>query len=236
MQEISASQYALWILSPLLLFAIVAVHRRAGRSGYLQWFMVYLLWVGLSSYVQLGLRFWSTPYFGFFFYWIAQGIAVLLSFVVLYEVARNVLTSGTLPFSKSNFMFIIAVLLVMAATLALKIQGGDTEKFIYTILVFARTARFVQVGFMLLLVALSLLFGFYWSSQAFGIASGFGLYAAIELINSSVRAMLGPTANLIFGWVSVLSYQLAALIWVAYALKGRKSPVMELPENKLPQL
>src|SRR4051812_18472776 len=98
MQEISVSQYALWILSPLMLFAIVAVHYRAGRSRPLRWFIVYLLWVALNSYMQLAVRFWTSPYFGFFYYWITQGIAVLLSFVVLYEVARNVLTSGTLPF------------------------------------------------------------------------------------------------------------------------------------------
>jgi hypothetical protein len=112
------------------------------------------------------------------------------------------------------------------------LHGGDAERTMYTILVFSRTARIVQVGLMFILVLLSLSFGFYWSSQAFGIALGFGFYASIELVNHTVRALLGPIGHQIWAWASVLSYQCAAVIWIAYAAKGRKLPVMELPDDK----
>ena len=75
-----------------------------------------------------------------------------------------VLTAGTLPVSKSTFMLIYAVLLVIAAVIALVMQGADTNKVMYTIFVFTRTVRIVQVGLMLILVVLSIAFGFYWSS------------------------------------------------------------------------
>jgi hypothetical protein len=117
--------------------------------------------------------------------------------------------------------------------IALVVQGADANKVMYTIFVFTRTVRIVQVGLMLILVVLSLSFGFYWSSLAFGIALGFGFYASVELVNSTVRALLGPEGNRIWSLVSVLSFQCAACVWLAYAVKGRKLPVMELPENKV---
>jgi hypothetical protein len=127
-----------------------------------------------------------------------------------------------------------ALLLVVAAVIALEIQGADTQRAIYAILVFSRTVRIVQVGLMLVLMVLSLSFGFYWNSQAFGIALGFGFYASMELVNHTARALLGSTGNRIWAWVSVLSYQCAALIWLVYATKGRRLPVMDLPEDKAP--
>jgi hypothetical protein len=217
----------------VLLLVIAYIMERSRQRRQFEWFVGYLVWVALTSYFQFALRF-IKPSITFYTYWATQAVAIGLSFVVLYEVFRHVLTSGTLPVSKSNFVLINAVLLVIAAVMALKLQGVDTNPTMYTIFVFTRSVRVVQVGLMLILAALSLFFGFYWGCQAFGIAAGFGLYASVELVNHTVRAMLGPIGNQIWSWVSVLSYQCAALIWLAYAIKGRKLPVMELPEDKDP--
>jgi hypothetical protein len=195
-------------------------------------FLAYLIWVALSDYFQLSVHLLKSQY-SFYIYWGMQAVAIGLSFVVLYEIFRFVLTSGTLPVNKSTFMLINAVLLVIAAVIALVFQGADTDRTIYTIMVFARTVRIVQVGLMLILIVMSLSFGFYWSSLAFGIALGFGFYASVELVNSMVRALLGPDGNRIWSQVSVLSFQCAACVWLAYAAKGRKLPAMELPENKV---
>jgi hypothetical protein len=205
--------------------------RRTHQSRFFPVFVIYLLWVASSSYFNLALHHFA-PVIQFYSYWITQAVSIGLSFAVLYEVFRNVLTEGTLPISKSNFIFMNGLLLLIAAAIALRLQGGDANKFMYTILVFSRTVRIVQVGLMLVLIVLSFSFGFYWSSQAFGIALGFGFYASIELVNHTVRALLGPMGHQIWSWVSVLSYQCAAVIWIVYAAKGRKAAVMELPENK----
>ncbi|MCU1308346.1 MAG: hypothetical protein JWN45_3041 [Acidobacteriaceae bacterium] len=232
MHTYSFTQYAIWVLSPLLLLATAYVMHRQRQVREFPAFLAYLIWVALISYFQLALHLFKSQ-LHFYSYWITQGIAIGLSFVVLYEVFRFVLTSGTLPVNKSTFMLINAVLLVIAAVIALVFQGADTDKTIYTIMVFTRTVRIVQVGLMLILVVLSISFGFYWSSQAFGITLGFGSYAAVELVNNTVRAMLGPQGNSIWSQVSVLSFQCAACIWLAYAAKGRKLPVMELPDHKV---
>jgi hypothetical protein len=232
MQTYSITQYAIWVLSPVLLLAIAYIMHRTHQSRSFPAFQLYLLWVAFISYLNFALQEFS-PNIQFYSYWITQAVSIGLSFVVLYEVFRNVLTEGTLPINKSNFVLINGILLLVAAAIALCLQGRDGNKFMYTILVLSRTARIVQVGLMLVLIALSLSFGFYWSSQAFGIALGFGFYASIELVNHTVRALLGPVGHQVWAWVSVLSYQCAAAIWIVYAAKGRKSPVMELPENKV---
>jgi len=231
MPSYSITQYLIWVLSPVLLFAIAYIMHRTHQSRLFPVFQLYLLWVASTSYLNFALRS-VAPIIQFYSYWIGQAVSIGLSFVVLYEVSRNVLTEGTLPVSKSNFVLVTGLLLMAAAVIALVLQGGDAERTMYTILVFSRTARIVQVGLMFILIVLSLSFGFYWNSQAFGIALGFGFYAAIELVNHTVRALLGPLGHQIWAWVSVLSYQCAAVIWIAYAAKGRKLPVMELPEDK----
>ncbi|MCU1309536.1 MAG: hypothetical protein JWO20_661 [Candidatus Angelobacter sp.] len=232
MQTITATQYAIWVLSPLPLLLTAYIMRRTQQSRSFPAFLVYLVSVAFFSYFSLAVH-QLFPSFHFYSYWTGQVVSIALSFLVLYEVFRNVLTAGTLPVSKANFALINAVLLLMAAVVALKMQGADTEKWLYAIFLFSRTVRIVQVGLMLILVVLSISFGFYWSSQAFGIALGFGFYASTELVNNTVRALLGPNGNRIWSWVSVLSYQCAAVIWIVYAAKGRKLPVMELPENKV---
>jgi hypothetical protein len=231
MQSYSVTQYAVWVLSPLLLLAIAYIMHRTDQSRLFPAFQLYLIWVASTQYFNLAIH-ELAPIIQFYSYWIGQAVSIGLSFVVLYEVFRNVLTAGTLPISKSNFVLINGLLLMAAALIALKLEGGDAERTMYTILVLSRTARIVQVGLMFILIVLSLSFGFYWNSQAFGIALGFGFYASMELVNHTARALLGPIGNRIWAWVSVLSYQCAAVIWMAYAVKGRKLPVMELPEDK----
>jgi hypothetical protein len=232
MQTYSLTEYAIWVLSPLLSLATAYFMHRNRQVRDFPAFLAYLVWVAFIAYFQLALHI-LTYQNQFYTYWGMQAVAIGLSFVVLYEVFRFVLTSGTLPVNKSTFMLINAVLLVIAAVVALVIQGTDTNKVMYTIFVFARTVRIVQVGLMLILVVLSVSFGFYWSSLAFGVALGFGFFASVELVNNTVRAVLGPEGNHIWSWVSVLSFQCASCIWLAYAAKGRKLPVMQLPENKV---
>jgi hypothetical protein len=234
MKPFTVLQYVIWILSPVLSFGAAYIIYRTKQNRLFPWFVAYLVFVSFDSYIQLAIHFLS-PSIRFYSYWIGQSVAIALSLVVLYEIFRNVLTSGTLKISKSTFLLINAVLLLLAAGLALFQVKTSDYKVIYTILLFTRTVRIVQVGLMLILAVLSAFFGFYWNSLAFGIAAGFGFYAATELVNTTVRTLLGATGNQIFSWVSVLSFQCAIMVWLVYAAKGRKLPVMALPSDKVSQ-
>src|SRR5438445_8183015 len=140
MESFTLTQYAIWVLSPLLLLVTAYVMHRTQQSRSFPAFLVYLLWVASTSYLNLALH-KVAPLIQFYSYWITQAVSIGLSFVVLYEVFRNVLTHGTLPISKSNFVLINALLLTGAALISLKLHGGDSEKTMYTILVFSRTVR-----------------------------------------------------------------------------------------------
>jgi hypothetical protein len=229
---ITTFQYTIWILSPLFSLATAYILHRGKQSRLFPWFIAYLIFVSINAYIGLAVLFLS-PSARFYTYWIGQGVAIGLSLVVLYEIFTHVLTSGTLKISKSTFLLITAILVLIAAGLALFEVSAIDNKVFYTILLLTRTVRIVQVGLMLVLAVLSAFFGFYWSSQAFGIAVGFGFYATTELINFTVRTTLGTTVNWLFSWVSVLSFQFAIMVWMIYAAKGRKLPLMALPDDKV---
>src|SRR5437879_6276503 len=110
MHTYSFTQYAIWLLSPLLLLATEYAMHRTRQVHAFPGFLAYLIWVALSDYFQLSVHLLKSQY-SFYIYWGMQAVAILLSFVVLYEVFRFVLTSGTLPVNKSTFMLINAVLL-----------------------------------------------------------------------------------------------------------------------------
>jgi hypothetical protein len=232
MRTITPAQYAMWLLSPLPLFLIAFIMHRSGQRRSFPWFFTYLLWVAASSYVLFAIHFIPNEYLNFYSFWAKQAIAVGLSIAVIYEVCRNVLTSGTFPISKSTFLLINGVLVIIAAVASSLLPIAEKNPIVFKILILMGTARIDQVGLTLILLAISLFFGFYWSSQAFGIIAGFGIYAFIELVNTLVRAKQGPVGNVYWGWISVLSYQFAVAIWVVYAIKGRKLVEMELPEAK----
>jgi hypothetical protein len=90
----------------------------------------------------------------------------------------------------------------------------------------------VQIAVLLLLAVLTVFFGFYWGNQAFGIALGFGLYAAMVIVNSELYGHVGVKYFHIHNVIDVLAYSAASLIWLAYAVKERKEDPPDLPKDR----
>ena len=89
--------------------------------------------------------------------------------------------------------------------------------------------RVVQIGLIMFLLVFSRYLGVSWRQQSFGIALGFGEFAAFELIVVALRAS-GHIGQLTVDATNIIAYNCSVLVWLGYALvKGaaRTSPVRE---------
>lgn len=228
-------QNLLWVTVPLTLFTNAFLLYRRGYIRHFPGFFCYLLFVAIKSCALFPLmKIWgfnSYPYF--YTSWAANMISIGLSFLVLYEVAKNVLTSGTLRLSRANVILVASVLLLAAALVSLTFQANDDQALMKIYLISNNLVRFEQTGMLVLMALLTLFFGFYWGDLAFGIALGFGFYATMAIVSTYIRGHLGPQGTHFSNLIDVWSYQIASLIWLFYLLKKPKSPLLALPSDKV---
>ena len=93
--------------------------------------------------------------------------------------------------------------------------------------------RFIQVLMFLMLFVLVALFGVRWRQHHFGISAGYGIYAAVSLFTTTKYYESGTRFTFLWGWVSVITYTIAVLIWLWYF----KTPVaVEVQSSEQPPL
>jgi hypothetical protein len=76
----------------------------------------------------------------------------------------------------------------------------------------------IQLGLLVVLFGASRFLGFSWRNLSFGIALGLGLFAAVELAVTAVRAAYGPATMIVFfNYFTMGTYHVCVMIWLFYA-------------------
>ncbi len=171
-------------------------------------------------------------------YWWGEGIIILLAVGVIFELVGYFVR--TYPFLRF-LLRVLSVVGVLAGALALSLllwgqspRGADLA-FEWIILT-ERSARFLQVCLLILVLALMSRLGLTWRNYALGIAAGFGVIAALDLTLLELRAHLHLLTDNAFVLLRPAAYNLGVLIWGAYfLLPGGKSPINRLPDHDLDQ-
>ena len=95
-----------------------------------------------------------------------------------------------------------------------------------------RSARFLQVCLLIVAIATMSRLGLTWRNYSLGIAAGFGVYAALDLVLLELRAHLHVLGDSAFVLLRSAAYNLGVLIWAFYFLRPRDgNPVDRLPGN-----
>ena len=198
-------------------------------------FFGYLIFTGVSSYAMLPVtKTWGFNSNPTFYTWLGSNIiSISLSFIVLYEVVRNVMTSGTIKVERSTFVIVVSLLLIAGALISMTLRAENDQIVMKVIFIVSNVLRFDQTGLLIALATMTLFFGFYWGDLAFGIAAGFGIYAAMEILRIYLRAHIGPGSSHFTNLISQWSYQIASLVWLFYTLKKLKLPPPVLPSDKV---
>jgi hypothetical protein len=206
---------------------VSAIFLWRGTYRQLPLFFVYVLsaWIiGIVRYIafQLGKQ----PYF--YTFWISELAAAVTVSLALYEVflRRLFMRFYKVRFYRNLFPAIAIVILFL--TIITSLQAPDKRA---AFLMASRGFDFVRTSVLVFFVALMAIMGREWKRYDFGIALGFGLQAAVALVNAAVRTRVHykPT---ILGTIEVIAYDAACLIWLITFLKPEKS-LIPTPADQL---
>jgi predicted secreted protein len=220
----------------LLLALIVTIHRRGEQKTFPRFFLYLIVVLFKSEIVLLIQPFSAVAHF--YAYWVGEGVTILLSFTVIYEICSHIISSTAFPLSKTTFFRInVGLLLFASIVAALTIHSAPTDPVVRTVIVLTTALRTMQIGLFALLTAVSLFYGFFWTNSAFGIALGYGLYALSQLANTLVRVSVGVLGHEVYRYIAMLGYDCTVLIWLAYALRAGQQEIKleKVPDNDAAQ-
>jgi hypothetical protein len=221
--------YFLWAFSVIVQVSIACVMARRKLREEFPFFFYYSLFQALNNFGLLFVFHFSNKTFYFYSYWICAAVTVVLSFCVIREIFENAFRpfAALRDLASILFRWAAAVLLMVATVMSMTSPSSSGARITLGILTVERGVLLIQAGLLLFLLMYSSRLGMGWKHQGFGIALGFGFYAATHLILNSLRIQRGfqwhPTYNLLLS----LCYNIAVFTWAVYIFSPEPARVTE---------
>jgi hypothetical protein len=209
--------YALWFLAPAVMLSVLFfMSKRKLRTEFSMFFTYMLLQILLVAINFFVYKLSPDDYF--FFYWTGAVLSSLLGFFVIHETFTYLIRPypGLRDFGSVLFRGAVFLMLLTTGISALGVAGAPN--IIQLIVDVQRAVSLFQCGLLLFVVLCFRQFGLRVGNFAFGIAMGFGLFAATDLIVYNVRGNLGPEWGAMLGRISTLMYNLAVFVWFGYSV------------------
>lgn len=217
--------YVSWVSGPVLETALLVLMFRNKLRHTFPRFTSYIVFQVLKSGIlALIYRYLPSEYFDA--YWTGNAISVFLGVLVMDEIWRQLFA----PFraiqqvGTAIFRWACIVLFVVAAVMAITTEASNADRVLAAVFNFDRTMRIMQFGLAVLLVSFSRVLKSSMRQQVFGIALGFGLFAAVELVVVSIVSTYGASHIASLSLVKSVSYIGVMLLWIAYAWRGLPAP------------
>lgn len=211
-------QLVLWISHPALELPLAAAMVWHKLHRKFPVFFAYLVFQVASFAVLFPIHQYGSYTFYFYSYWIKAIISLAIGFKVIHEIFLDVFRPyhtlkdlGTVLFKWAALVMIFVALVVAVAS-----PGGESP-IVLAVITMQRCVRVIQCGLILFLLVFSRYLAVSWKQHSFGIASGFGLFAAAELAGSALFVG-GQISEQTLGLIGTLSYSCAILVWLGYAL------------------
>jgi hypothetical protein len=191
-------------------------------------YLVAALLIGATRYI--GFLYLKAAVF-FYVYWISDlaGTPVLL--LAIYEVFLKRLFPGFLKTRFYRHLFPLVGAVILLLTVLTAIQAHDQRAAFRTASQAFDFARTAILGFCVVLI---LFMGRRWTKYNFAIVMGFGIQAAVAMINAAVRARLHGQSALM-GYLELIAYDAGCLIWLIGFWKPEKPPHAASADQVNPQ-
>jgi hypothetical protein len=217
-----------YIPSCLLLVLLALLLRRRIQTT-LPYFFAYILFAVVADLARFVVR--NQPHAYYATYWITEAGYDILGMLVMYEVFRTVLGNLTTAWwARFIFPTILLAGIALSITRAHSSPPQVQGRVFYSIVVGEIAVRFVQVIIFAGLATLVPLFGFRWRQYAYGIATGFGLYATTALLITTKFSDFGTRFTFLWDITLLVAYSLAVLIWIWFFSIPEKT---EIPDSTL---
>ncbi len=228
--------YGLWTAHPVLQCIVAAVMLRRKLSRMMPMFFAYIVSQIAFFVVSFPTYVWGTRQAYFYLSWTTMAVSATLGFLVIREIFVDVFRPfpalrdlGSLLFRWAGIMMaVVGVILIAAGSYA-----DHTRVVVQSVLAMERGVRVVQCGLVLFLLLFSTYLGLSWKHHSFGLALGFGSFAAVEMALMVYRSRVGysPAGDTIFSIVNMLTYNLAIATWLFYLM--RENPARRSTEALL---
>ncbi len=223
---------ALWIGSLVLqaLLAGVLLARKTWTS-----FPVFSSYCGfnfLATGVLLAVHQNKVVYF--WAYWLAEGIALILGFGVVYEVFGTLFLSHPALKRLAGIVFRWALVALVILSCIVMYTHPPAQQHGWTrgVPVLEEATRIVEVGLLMFLFLFSSAFGLHWRQHLFGISLGLGIFVAVELLAVTMRVQFGVGTTPTFNLLRMVSFNASLLIWLGYiALPERLTKSADVPHR-----
>ena len=225
---------AIWAAGPLVQVLIVAAMWRRNLQREFPVFFSYVLFSLLSTLALFGF---SKASYAMYFraYWTVSGLGLLFGLGVIYEAFIYSFRpyQTLLDFGRVLFRWAVMVVVLVGVIMAVGSSAVGMNLLLQSILTLERSVRIMQCGLVLLLLFFAPHLGLSWRSRIFGIALGFGVFAAVGLVSYTVRIHYGMAVN---GAVTVAvqaSFLCSLAIWAAYMLapEPARRPLAYSPQS-----
>jgi hypothetical protein len=220
----SLVHYILWLAAPLLQLLILVFMVRHKLRAEFPFFFTYTAFQVLSAGALFAI-FHFTPNNYFYAYWTSAALGIMLGFAVIHEVFTYSIRPyvGLRDLGNILFRWAAFLLVLVGALLAMSASGMSTKQLYSAIVNVERGVRLMQCGLLLFIFLCSSYLGLTWKNFASGIALGYGIFAATDLVMFSLRAQLGPSWNSTLNIITTSAYNLSVLTWFAYALMPERA-------------
>jgi hypothetical protein len=221
-------QKFLWFFPIGVEFVTVIALFKRGLYRELPIFTAYLTFVCVHD-LALATLFEPFSVAYFYAYWSTELISIVLGFAVLYEVFNSVLKPYPSIQRLASILFCIASIAFLgtAVFITSAASQGQSHSLVSAILMAEFAMRIIQTGLALFLFLFASALGLTWRHFIFGVAIGFGLYAATELIIVASRSYFGAAQNSVSMLLKPAAFTCSVVIWSLYLL--RKEPVTIAP-------
>jgi hypothetical protein len=219
---------ALWLIPIALQAAIAFVMLRRCLFKAFPIFFSYTAFIVARDFILLLLPFTGNLYSTVF--WWGEAAAILLSLGVILEVLWHLIRPY--PFLRFVFKLVWAAAFVATAVALALLRAGpwSSDQLLESIIFMERSARVLQVGLLIVLISLMSRLGLTWQHYSLGIAAGFGIYSALDLVLLELRAHLHAVTDTAFVLMRSAAYNLAVVIWAFYFFRPQSlKPVGGLP-------
>ena len=217
LEMVQLAHSVLWFAHPTLQLAVVGVMWRRKMHRSFPVFFTYILFeVVVFAFVFPAYRLGNYRQY-FYSYWIGTIISLAIGFKVIHEVFLDVFRPfhtlkdlGTLMFKWAAL-----VMLLVAGVVAAASSAASDSPLVESVLTVQRCVRVIQVGLVMFLLVFSRYLGVSRRQQSFGIALGFGSFAAVELFLVALY-LSGHVGEMTVSITNMAAYNASIVMWLVY--------------------
>jgi hypothetical protein len=210
--------YVLWLTAPVAQLGVLIIMYKRDFHRDFPFFFNYTILQVLTEPVLFIIQRNSYTFY-YWGYWVSVALSALLSFAVLQEIFKDAFRPYEALRDLSVILFrwsALVVLLVAVMWAINSTHSNQNDTITTTILLMERSVRLAQCGLVFFLILLGGYLGISRHNMVFGIAVGFGFFAAVNMLVTTAASQPSIVHVSTLRSINSAAYVVSSLIWLGY--------------------